>query len=338
MTGRVATDGRQQGRRAPVSLKVRPLVAGADDAVYVDIANRIAEELPDEPPIALDELEARRAMPYYDPRGEFVAELDGRAVGLGRGQMNPLDEERVGWVSASVLPEFRRRHIGTALAAAAMQGLRTRGAKKLRAGSLEENVAGVAFLRSLGFRECRSESWMRRTLDHLPGGVGENDAVTIRETTLDDDDLQLTVDLINETFKEDWDFSPVTVEARRKRATELARQGGVVMTWVAMLDGRPAGMVQARVSPRDIAALKVQRGELLGLGVLKTFRQRGIAKALMIRGLQFLKARGMAEADLSVDNSNPAEALDLYLGLGFRIVRRFLIYEMPGNAGPNADS
>jgi mycothiol synthase len=322
-------NSRQHRNRPPVSPKVRSLVAVADDAAYVSIVNRVAEELPDEPPIALDELESRRTMPYYDPHGEFIAELDGHAVGIGRGQLNPLDKERVGWVSASVLPEYRRRHIGTALAETAMQGLRARGAKKLRAGALEANLAAVAFLRSLGFQECRSESWMRRTLEHLPSGVGENIGVGIRETTLNDDDLQLTVELINEAFKEDWDFSPVTVEARRKRATELARQGGVVQTWVAMLGGQPVGIIQARISPRDIAALKVQRGELLGLGVLKPFRQQGIAKALTIRGLQFLKAHGMTEVDLSVDNFNPVQALDIYLKLGFRVIRRFLIYETP---------
>jgi ribosomal protein S18 acetylase RimI-like enzyme len=66
---------------------------------------------------------------------------------------------------------------------------------------------------------------------------------------------------------------------------------------------------------------------LLGLGVLKPFRQQGIAKALMIRGLKFLKSRGMTEADLFVDNSNPARAAGLYLKLGFRTVRRILDYE-----------
>jgi ribosomal protein S18 acetylase RimI-like enzyme len=329
----VNKDSEQNEKRPPVSLKVRPLVAGADDAAYLNVVNRVAEEFPDQPPITRDELESQRTMPYYDQHGQFVAELDGHAVGIGLGEMNPLDKERVGWVSASVLPDLRRRHIGTALAEAALHGLRSRGAKKLRADTREENLAGVAFVRSLGFRECRSESWMRRSLEHLPSGVGENTGVKIRETTFTDDDLQLTVELINEVFKEDWDFTPVTVEARRKRATELARQGGVVQTWVAMQEGQPVGMVQAVISPRKIAALKVQRGTLLGLGVLKPFRQQGIAKILMIWGLQFLKARGMTEAELFVDNSNPAQALDIYLKLGFQVVRRIVAYELPENVG-----
>jgi ribosomal protein S18 acetylase RimI-like enzyme len=293
----------------------------------MNIVNRIARELPDETPITQDELETRRTMPHYDPHGQFIAELDGRAVGIGWGRMHPRDTNRVGWVSASVLPEFRRRHIGTALAETALQGLRARGAKKLISGAWESDPAGIAFLRSLGFQECRSESCMRRTLEQLSSGIGENTAVKIWETTLDDDDIQLTVDLINEAFKEDWNFVPVTVEGRRIRAAKLAEEGGVLQTWAAMLEGRPVGMVQARISQREIAALNVQRGTLLGLCVLKPFRQQGIATALMIQGLQFLKARGMAEAELDVDNFNPARALDIYRKLGFGVVRRFLNYE-----------
>jgi ribosomal protein S18 acetylase RimI-like enzyme len=308
-------------------LRIRPLVPGADDAAYLNVINQVAKEFPDRTPMAQDELEARRTMPYFDPHGQFIAELDGQAVGIGFGEMNPLDANRMGWVSASVLPEFRRRHIGAMLAEMALQGLRARGAKKLMSDTREENTAGVAFLMSLGFKECRTESWMRRPLEHPPSGVRENTAVRIRRTTLDDDDLRLTVELINEAFKEDWDFTPVTAEARRKRAVELAHQGGTIETMVAMLAGQPVGMVQARISPREIAALKGQRGTLLGLCVLKPFRQQGIATALMLRGLQFLKDHGMTEAELFVDNSNPARALDIYLKLGFQVVRRILDYE-----------
>jgi len=44
-------------------LRIRPLVPGADDAEYLNIINRIADEFPDRTPIALDELEADRTMP-----------------------------------------------------------------------------------------------------------------------------------------------------------------------------------------------------------------------------------------------------------------------------------
>jgi ribosomal protein S18 acetylase RimI-like enzyme len=312
------------------ALRIRPLVPGADDAAYLNVINTVARESPDRTSTAQDELEAERKMPSHDPHGQLIAELDGQPVGIGFGRLNPLDViDRIGWFSASVLPEFRRRHIGTALAEAALQGLRTRGATKLRAGTREENLAGNAFLRSLGFQACRTESYMRRPLETLPSRVGENTEIDIRETTLDDDDLRLTVDLINETFKEDWDRMPVTVEGRRARATEFARQGGILRTVVATLRGQTVGLVQAFISPRDNAELKVQRGALMALGVLKPFRRQGIAAALMLWGLQFLKASGMSEAELYVDNSNPTQALDIYLKLGFQVVRKFLDYEQP---------
>jgi len=308
-------------------LKIRPLVPGADDTAFLNIINQVAKEIPDRTPIAQDELEANRKEPDYDSHAQFIAELDGRAVGIGAGELNPLDDRHVGWVSVNVLPEFRRRHIVTALAEAVRQVLRARGAKKLRAATREENLAGNAFIRSLGFEASRTESWLLRPLEHLPSRVGENTEVRIRETTLSDDDLRLTTELINETFKEDWSHVPHTVEERRQRASEFARQGVIMRTLVAMLGGKAVGQIQPVISPRKIAALKVQRGMLMGLGVLKPFRRQGIATALMLKGMQSLKDHGMTEAELYVDNSNPARALDIYVKLGFHVVRKFLHYE-----------
>jgi len=312
-----------------LSLRVRPMVAGDDDAVYVDIYNRVAAGLPEQSPTSPAELEFQRSMPYYDPHGRFVAELAGCAVGLGFGTINPLDPARIGWLNVKVLPELRRRRVGTGLAEAALASLRQRGAQKLWSGAWEESSAGTAFLRSLGFREQTFESWLRRPLADLPHGIGEHTGVEIRETTLEDDDLRLTVDLLNEVFCEDRDRTPTTVEARRKRAAELARQGGVIRTWVAMLGGRPVGVVQAVISPRENSALDVRRGTLMGLGVLRSFRRQGIARALVIRALEFLKDRGMAEAELSADNDNPTRALGIYLKMGFRVARRFVEFELP---------
>ena len=145
---------------------------------------------------------------------------------------------------------------------------------------------------------------------------------------MEDDDLRITVDLLNEVFSEGLDYSPTSLQARRERAAELARQGGVIETWVAMLEGRPVGVVQAVISPRQNAALNVRRGILMGLGVRKSFRRQGIARALLIRALQFLKGRGMAEAELSVDSDNPTGAMGVYLRAGFQVVRRYLEFEL----------
>ncbi len=40
------------------------------------------------------------------------------------------------------------------------------------------------------------------------------------------------------------------------------------------------------------------------LGVLKSYRSRGIGKALMIHAMKFLEEQGMDEAKLYVDDTN----------------------------------
>jgi ribosomal protein S18 acetylase RimI-like enzyme len=89
----------------------------------------------------------------------------------------------------------------------------------------------------------------------------------------------------------------------------------------------PVGLVSASFDPRENAHLKKNRGFLLGLGVLKAYRGQGIAKALLIRGMQALKESGMEETDLTVDDENPVKAIRIYLGLGFQVVRKILSYE-----------
>lgn len=51
----------------------------------------------------------------YEPKRMFVARVDGRIVGRSVHELQSGDEVRSAWLHAEVLPEFRRRGIGTAL-------------------------------------------------------------------------------------------------------------------------------------------------------------------------------------------------------------------------------
>jgi len=46
----------------------------------------------------------------------------------------------------------------------------------------------------------------------------------------------------------------------------------------------------------------------------------------MLHGLKFLKAKGMQEAELGVDDSNPTRAIELYKKVGFKVVKKDLTY------------
>jgi ribosomal protein S18 acetylase RimI-like enzyme len=63
-------------------------------------------------------------------------------LNLKRGHLGP----------AATLPEFRNRHLASALTARAMNFLFERGMDSVRLGTSEQNVSSIALLRSLGFQ------------------------------------------------------------------------------------------------------------------------------------------------------------------------------------------
>ncbi len=62
------------------------------------------------------------------------------------------------------------------------------------------------------------------------------------------------------------------------------------------------------------------------IGVLKPLRRKGIGTALMLHALKLLKCKGMKEAELGVDDSNPTKAIELYKKVGFKVAKKDLTY------------
>ena len=71
------------------------------------------------------------------PDTEYVKYLN-----LKRGHLGP----------AATLPEFRNKHLASALTVRAMNFLFEKGMDSVRLGTSEQNVSSIALLRSLGFR------------------------------------------------------------------------------------------------------------------------------------------------------------------------------------------
>jgi mycothiol synthase len=64
------------------------------------------------------------------------------------------------------------------------------------------------------------------------------------------------------------------------------------------------------------------------LGVDPDYRGRGIGRMALRAGLSYLKEKGVAVVELTVDSENPA-AYSLYESSGFRVLTRSLYYEKP---------
>jgi GNAT superfamily N-acetyltransferase len=126
-------------------------------------------------------------------------------------------------------------------------------------------------------------------------------------------DLRGTIPFSDETFKE-WQgestFDP--------SLWQVAWQGDQVIGTTLCFINEPENKEYSR-----------KRGYTELISVAKPWRGRGIAKALMARGMEALKERGMTEAALGVDAGNPSGALKLYEGMGFSITKTVMYYWKP---------
>jgi mycothiol synthase len=226
-----------------------------------------------------------------------------------------------------VVPEHRRKGVGTALAHAVLDDLRQRGMKQAEIHGRDRWDLND-FLAALGFKVTRSISEMRRPLDTVPHGLGESVQTELALVEPTDANLAIVLDIENEALKEHFNHRPRTPQEFRFFFTASAEHGSVLRVLLATLASSPIGYVGYGYNEREIARLGEKRGGLWGLCVLQPYRGRGIAKALMLAGMEDLKAEGMEEVGLSVDDMNPTNARRLYEQLGFTLAHRNLVHSL----------
>lgn len=309
-------------------MNIRPYVPDKDDELLISIANAAWADAPDFVPARSEEFRIVRQSPNWTADGMFIAELGGVPVGTVNAFVDKHRPEPLGFLGGpSVLPAFRRRGVGTALAQRALESLRERSMERVMTHAGDWNTAAHVFLADFGFKPTRRFSLMRRALAGLPSGLGENTAVTIETVGTSDTDVALLVRLSNAAFKEHFAHRDITDEEQAFGMRHAAELGYMVRRTVARLDGEPVGYLTHGIDPRENEKLGVMRGGLWALGVLKEHRNRGIATRLMLDGMNWLAGQGMTEAELGVDDENVTRARTLYERLGFAVIRSSTTFE-----------
>ncbi len=265
-------------------------------------------------------------------RDMLVAELDGSIVAQAAGYLVVRDGALVAESAGSVVPELRRRGIGTALYQATHDRLRAAaaadprpGPRHRRAYAMDDEVADRALLDANGYVPIRFGFEMRRWLN---GPLPEHalpDGIELRPVTEDQHRAIFAAD--DEAFRDHW--------GRREpdEADFQARFHGPetdTSLWCVAWDGdEVVGSVQNYVYADENEALGIARGWLDHVSVRRPWRGRGVAKALCAASFRVLRDRGITEAWLRVDAANPTGALALYEGLGFQVVRRWQAFGRP---------
>ena len=321
--------------KTDVQVRLRPYAGESDIPVLTRIANDALAA--DQVAYRLTVAELRiefRPDEKSDPATDLaVAEVEGTPVGFAKVEWIDTNDglrEYRSW--CEVHPAWRRRGIGSALHAHARQRIvevaaghdidRPRVAGCWAADT--DRGAHVLYEQN-GYQAVRWFFHMTRNLADPITDIPMPEGLEVRPVTREDAHLLFLAD--NEAFLDHFggvDTSD-TAFARWVDQPEFDPSLHVVA-----FDGDEiAGAVINTIYPDANRDLGVERGWLDSVFTRRPWRGRGLAHALVARGLTLLRERGMAEGILGVDAHNETGALGVYTDNGFAVTEKFTAYRRP---------
>ena len=273
----------------------------------------------------LDDMTNELAHPVNEdpPRDLLVVELDGRIVAYARAIWSIRDDEYTYQSGGEVDPSVRRRGIGRALLRAEQDRLRTISAghpddlpKRFQAWIFGGQVGSAALLRSDGYETIRYFSEMARPLDAPIPSLGLPAGLEIRPVDPADHRRIFTAE--SEAFRDHWGYREWTDNDMERT---FASEDLDTSLWRVAWDGDDvAGVVLTSIPRAENEELGELRAWFDRISVGRRWRRRGVARAIIASAMEGLRERGFQTALLGVDAANPTGALQLYEGLGFRVV------------------
>jgi mycothiol synthase len=316
--------------KAQAMLKIRPFRKGFDEEVYVSIYNAAFGDYDDIRSMTLEEMEKLEKSPSFSSEGMFIAEWNGETAGMVSAHIDKFREEKKGFVqNLGVLPKFRRRGIAAKLFETALESLKKRGMEVAETWAQTDRQGCIHLFEKFGFKQARITSIMIRKLDSIPGKNRKDRQLTIRDMQMrEEKEIELLNKLDNESFREHFNFRPVKIE--ETKYVLFGMPWFTVQKWFfAVLNDQPVGYCGVAIDEGLNKEKNLKWGLIADIGVLKPYRRIGIGTLLMLHMMQELKDLGMKDAFLYVDYMNPTGAMKLYEKLGFKTLRKSIIYQLP---------
>jgi GNAT superfamily N-acetyltransferase len=268
--------------------------------------------------------------PYIDM---IFAEIEGEPIAYSRvGWFLEGSGDYVYYALGWIKPEWRRKGLGTAILKHNERRIQEIAAdhpseaKKYFQNDHEGQQVGVAaLLKANGYEEIRWGYRMTRPIsDPLPEAALPP-GLEVRPST--EAHLIPIWEAAHEAFSESWGFVPATEESYQRWISGPYFDPSL---WKVAWDGdEVAGMVLNFVDRDYNQEYGIQRGWTDPICVRKAWRRRGLARALLVQSIQMFRQMGFDETALGVDTQNPNHALDLYAGVGYKMVRSNIVYRKP---------
>lgn len=303
--------------RRPVLADAQPLVdlSNAGDILYT---GQPQTDLTD----VLDQWNA----PYFDMnRDAWTAEThDGRIAGYVECYYEPGETEVM--LLYYVHPDFAGTGLDAALLALGEQHAPDRAATADPSQTVDLLTAFYGsetdahrLVEANGYRVVRHFYRMEIAFDAPPPPVPYLPGITIRPYDPDRDEVG-QYEALEESFEDHWRHHRASLDEWRTAKIETERYDPALWV-VAEADGQIVGGAVCTV----IAGVPWVRM----LGVRRAWRQRGIARAVLLAVFNTFYARGDRRVGLGVDASSPTGATRLYENAGMRVTDQRVVYVKP---------
>ncbi|MDX3065147.1 mycothiol synthase [Streptomyces sp. ND04-05B] len=134
----------------PPGVTVRTFVPGQDDAAWLAVNSAAFAHHPEQGSLAQRDLDDRKAEPWFDPKGFFLAERDGAIIGFHWTKVHA--EEELGEVYVvGVLPDAQGGGLGKALTAIGLRHLAALGLPTAMLYVDADNPAALSVYERMGF-------------------------------------------------------------------------------------------------------------------------------------------------------------------------------------------
>ena len=219
-----------------------------------------------------------------------------------------LDRQIIAWA------ESRMQEVGKA----------QQGQPKLLTWSRNSRVDRIATLEQYGFEASRQFLFLTQTLPEVIPTPQLPPGFTIRAIDCERD-ARAWVNLHNQSFANTWNYHPLTVERYRCRLQDPDYLPELDLVAIDP-NGKFASICLCVIDRTQNAFRGRKEGWVALLFTHPDFQQRGLARAMLLNGLDRLKNLGMDIAKIGVDAENPFGARKLYESVGFEYVHTNIAY------------
>jgi GNAT superfamily N-acetyltransferase len=275
-----------------------------------------------------DELETPHIALATDTRGYW---LDGKLIAYGRIWHRPggVGHERA-YVQGFVDPSHRGVGIGRDLlswqiarATEILRDMDDQLPKYIRADEWDWIEENHRLYRRFGLEPVRYFTEMLKRLDE-PSPVPSIPDVEIipYDRGLD----SKARDAINRAFQDHWGSTPTDEASFEHR---LKGQGMRLDTsYLATAGGEVIGVVLNSHYPEDEELLGRRDGWVETLGVVREWRRKGVATALLQASFNAFVERGFTHSAIGVDTASPTDAFKLYSNMGYEPTHRTITHQI----------